>query len=250
MGRVAVCQTADRQRAFGAEGVRPRPGRRRKVGVASLEGPQRGVLGGCHWGPLGPPGPTNLGGEGQGGEAGPQTARKAEWGSRGGEWEGWGGKWVKQKVRLRSQGGPRGLEVLGPPGWSHQGPSQSPPPSHSPRRGRRGPPRRACTQSAGSKLPPCPRPQRDRLQDRGAGRARGHGVDTGPGRDVGVRRSPSHPGTSPGAYRQTGWGCQVASRSPAAWELCRVALCLPLLPAPLPALHQVPGVGGSDVRPT
>lgn len=47
--------------------------------------------------------------------------------------EGWEGKWVKQKVRLRPQRGPRGLEVLRPPGWDHWGPSQSPPPSHGPR---------------------------------------------------------------------------------------------------------------------
>ena len=47
--------------------------------------------------------------------------------------EGWEGKWVKQKVRLRPQRGPRGLEVLRPPGWDHRGQSQSPPPSHGPR---------------------------------------------------------------------------------------------------------------------
>lgn len=120
MGRVADrgCQTADRQRAFRAEGVRLRPGSPQEGGVARPEGPDRGVLGGWYWGPLGPPGPTRLGGEGQRGRGrAPDTkegrAEKSWRGGNGGKESG-----VKQKVRLRLRWGPTGLEAPGPPGWS------------------------------------------------------------------------------------------------------------------------------------
>ena len=132
VGRVAVGQTADRQRAFRAEGVRLRPGSPQEGGVARPEGLDRGVLGGWYWGPLGPPGPTRLGGEGQRGRGRAPDSKegRAEKSWRGGK----GGKasGVKQKVRLRLRRGPTGLEALGPPGWSHWDPSQSPPPSHGP----------------------------------------------------------------------------------------------------------------------
>ena len=120
MGRVADrgCQTADRQRAFRAEGVRLCPGSPQEGGVARPEGPDRGVLGGWYWGPLGPPGPTRLGGEGQRGRGrAPDTkegrAEKSWRGGNGGKESG-----VKQKVRLRLRWGPTGLEAPGPPGWS------------------------------------------------------------------------------------------------------------------------------------
>ena len=91
------------------------------------------MLGGWYWGPLGRPGPTRLGGEGQRGRGrAPDSKEGRAQKSRG---EGKCGKasGVKQKVRLRPRRGPRGLEVLGPPGWSCRGPSQRPPPSHGPR---------------------------------------------------------------------------------------------------------------------
>ena len=169
--------------------------------------------------------------------------------------ERWEGKRVKQKVRLRPQRGPRGLEVLGPPGWNHRGPSQSPPPSHGPSGAAEGLPVGPAPRVQAPSCLPVPGLSETACKTEGPAGPEVRGWTLGlkgmwgPGGHS-VTPEPALGPTDGQTDRQTGWGCQVASCSPAAWELCRVALCLPLLPAPLPAPHQVPGVGGSDVRPT
>lgn len=233
MGRVADrgCQTADRQRAFRAEGVRLRPGSPREGGVARPEGPDRGVLGGWYWGPLGPPGPTRLGGEGQRGRGRAPDSKegRAEKSWRGGNSGKASG--VKQKVRLRLRWGPTGLEAPGAPEWSHRGPSQSPPPSHGPRGA-----------AEGLLTGPAPRAQAPNcLPSRGLG---GTPCKTRGRRGPRAGRPPGYPGTRPGADRPTDRQAGDASSRPACPPAGSFAAWRFAAPAPRPPPSPPPGAGG------
>lgn len=186
------------------------------------------MLGGWYWGPLGRPGPTRLGGEGQRGRGrAPDSKEGRAQKSRGGGKCGKASR-VKQKVRLRPRRGPGGLEVLGPPGWSCRGPSQRPPPSHGLRGAAggllSGPAPRAraanCLPSRGLSRTPCK--TRARLGPRDTLESALGLTDQQTGR-LGL------PGRIPIARRL---GALLPGALP------------PLFLAPLPAPNQVPGGGG------